>query len=322
VPFPRPESLEPNVQFWVDIFTSYSERDFVAVDRDDPNKIYQVFHVPGSGTPTREEIDWTNAYLKDKYSTILEKLAAHQEPMGSDERRVAEMFEGRPGWILADAAQNIRVQEGLREKFREGLLRSRYWRPTMEKIFRAAGLPVELVTLAHVESGFQRGARSSCGALGIWQFTRETGRHYMKISRKRDDRLNPVLETQAAARLLRANYETLGDWPLAITAYNYGTAGTARAASVCGNDYCKMVKTYNGPHFGFAVKNYYAEFLAALQVHEYEDKYFPGIQYESAIAPAPLKSAQTASSHRRSRSHHSSKKSSREASAAGHASRA
>ena len=64
-------------------------------------------------------------------------------------------------------------------------------------------------------------------------------------------------ETEAAAKLLRSNYETLGDWPLAITAYNYGTAGTARAAEQCGSDYCKILKTYNGPHFGFAVKNYY-----------------------------------------------------------------
>ena len=62
----------------------------------------------------------------------------------------------------------------------------------------------------------------------------------------------------------------------------------ARAAEASGSDYCKMLKTYNGPHFGFAVKNYYAEFLAALQVHQYEGKYFPGIEYEAPIAPAPM----------------------------------
>ena len=110
----------------------------------------------------------------------------------------------------------------------------------------------------------------------------------MTIRGRHDDRLNPSRETEAAAKLLRSNYETLGDWPLAITAYNYGTAGTARAAEQCGSDYCKMVKTYNGPHFGFAVKNYYAEFLAALQVHKYEAKYFPGIESEPAIIPPPL----------------------------------
>ena len=286
--FARPASLEPQINFWVDVFTAYSYRDFVLVDRDDPYKLYQVYHLPGDGCPSREEIDWTNNYLKNKYSGILMRLSSGRDPMGEDERRVAEMYKGRSPYALRLAADNLRVQEGLRERFREGLLRSKYYRPTMEKIFKSAGLPVELITLAQVESGFERGARSSAGALGIWQFTRATGKHYMTIRGRHDDRLNPTRETEAAAKLLRSNYETLGDWPLAITAYNYGTAGTARAAEESGSDYCKMLRTYNGPHFGFAVKNYYAEFLAALQVHEYEDKYFPGIESEPAIVPPPM----------------------------------
>lgn len=287
--FTRPPSLEPQIDFWVDVFTNYSYRDFVLVDRDDPQKIYQVYHLSGEGCPTREEVEWANNYLKSKYTDILNHLAAGHEPMGADEQHVAEMYKGRTPYAMKLATDNLRVQEGLRERFREGLLRSKYYRPTMEKIFKAAGLPVELVTLAQVESGFDRSARSSAGALGIWQFTRATGKHYMTIRGRHDDRLNPTRETEAAAKLLRSNYETLGDWPLAITAYNYGTAGTARAAEECGSDYCKILRTYNGPHFGFAVKNYYAEFLAALQIHQNEDKYFPGIEDQPAIAPPPLK---------------------------------
>ncbi|HYR79772.1 MAG TPA: lytic transglycosylase domain-containing protein, partial [Candidatus Dormibacteraeota bacterium] len=155
--------------------------------------------------------------------------------------------------------------------------------------FRTAGLPPELVTLAHVESGFHGGSRSSAGAVGIWQFTRDTGKHYMKITRYHDDRLIPDRATLAAAKLLRSNYDTLGDWPLAITAYNYGTGGVARAAGIYGGDYSEMVQHYQGPRFGFAVKNYYAEFLAAMQVHRYEDAYFPGIGDEDTIRPAPIK---------------------------------
>src|SRR5208337_4789877 len=109
----------------------------------------------------------------------------------------------------------------------------------------------------HVESGFYGASRSSAGAVGIWQFTRDTGKHYMKITRYHDDRLNPERE--------------------------------ARAAEIYGGDYSQMVQHYQGPHFGFAVKNYYAEFLAALQVHRYEDKYFPGIAGEPAIRPARIK---------------------------------
>jgi membrane-bound lytic murein transglycosylase D len=155
----------------------------------------------------------------------------------------------------------------------------------MEEVFVRAGMPPELVALVSVESGFSPRVRSSAGALGIWQFTRSTGREFLKITRYRDDRLDPVRSTEAAAQLLEANYQALGSWPLAITAYNYGTAGTERAAAECGSDYMKILKTYSGPHFGFAVKNYYAEFLAADQVQRYEEKYFPGIQYEEAPPP-------------------------------------
>jgi len=312
--FARPASIEPQIDFWVDVFTAYSYRDFVLMDRDDPYKIYQVYHLPGDGCPNREDIDWVNNYLKAKYTDILNRLATGAQPRGNDELHVAELYKGRTPYALRLAADNLRVQEGLKERFREGLLRSKYYRPTMERIFKTAGLPVELITLAQVESGFQRGVRSSAGAVGIWQFTRATGKQYMTIRGRHDDRLNPTRETEAAAKLLRSNYETLGDWPLAITAYNYGTAGTARAAEQSGSDYSKMVQTYSGPHFGFAVKNYYAEFLAALQVHKYEDKYFPGIESEPAIVPPPLRvhPAQllqvSAPAHHHAKPHHAKKR--------------
>ncbi|HUA35807.1 MAG TPA: lytic transglycosylase domain-containing protein [Candidatus Binataceae bacterium] len=286
--FPEPVAIQPNVQFWVNVFTEYSVRDFVLVDRDNVTQIYQVFHLPGDGQPTRDDIDWVNAYLKSKYGDMLTQLGSGHQPNTYDERRVAAMFQGKSVSAYLEAAQNLRVQEGLKENFRHGLLRSRYYLPTMERIFKSAGLPPELVTLAQVESGFEGGARSGAGAVGIWQFTRATGKQYLKIGRYRDERLNPVRETMAAAKLLRSNYDLLGDWPLAITAYNYGTGGVARAADECNGDYCKIVKTYSGPHFGFAVKNYYAEFLAALQVHQHEEEFFPGIEDDEAAPPKPI----------------------------------
>ncbi len=313
LPFPRPAAIQPNVNFWIDVFTKYSENDFIVMDRDNVARIYHVFHLPGDGQPTRTDIDWANDYLKTKYSDILNRLAT-RPPADDEEREIAAMFKGEPPSAYTAAAQNLRVQEGLREQFHEGLLRSRYYMPSMERIFREAGIPPELVTLAHVESGFHGASRSSAGAVGIWQFTRDTGKHYMRITRYHDDRLNPERETVAAAKLLRSNYETLGDWPLAITAYNYGTGGVARAAGIYGGDYSEMVQHYQGPHFGFAVKNYYAEFLAALQVHRDEEKYFPGIEDEPAIRPAPIKTdfaPRRAAKGHASHSHHHSRASSK-----------
>ena len=285
--FPRPPALEPNVDFWIKAFTYWGDRDFVIHDRDHVSRIYQKFHMPGSGVPTREEVEWANAYLKAKYGDILNRLATGQQPIGWEEQRVAAMFKGQPPSAYAQASQNLRVQQGLSEQFHDALLRGRYYRPKMQQVFARAGLPPELVALASVESGFSARVRSRCGALGIWQFTRSTGREFLKITRYRDDRLDPVRSTQAAAELLQTNYAALGSWPLAITAYNYGTAGMEHAAAEYGGDFTKILQNYNGPHFGFAVKNYYAEFLAAAQVDEYEDKYFPGIEAEEAPPPPP-----------------------------------
>ena len=117
--------------------------------------------------------------------------------------------------------------------------------------------------------------------MGLWQFTRATGKEYMTVSGWRDDRLNPVKATEAAAQLLLHNHELLGDWALAITAYNYGTGGMLQAVEATGGgDYCQVLRRWDGPHFGFASKNYYSEFLAALQVYQYREAYFPGIDQE------------------------------------------
>jgi membrane-bound lytic murein transglycosylase D len=287
-PFPRPASIEPNIKFWIDVFSTYSERDFILHDRDKVWRVYQILHLPGDGPPSRAESDEVKDYLQIKFSNILNRLASGQPPADYEERQVATLFTGEPLSAYTAAAQNLRVQEGMREQFSEGLLRSRYYKSTMEHIFNDAGLPTELVVLAEIESGFYSRARSSAGAVGIWQFTRGTGRQFMRISRYHDDRLNPATETEAAAKLLRSNYLTFGSWPLAITAYDYGTAGTAEAAELYAGDYARMVGSYDGPHFGFASKNYYAEFLAALQINQFEDAYFPDLRYEEAPPPPPI----------------------------------
>jgi hypothetical protein len=67
-----------------------------------------------------------------------------------------------------------------------------------------------------------------------------------------------------------------------------------------------MVRHYQGPRFGFAVKNYYSEFLAAMQVHRYEDQYFPGIEDEDTIRPAPIKADFARPKHSKKSHSHSS----------------
>src|SRR2546421_5101817 len=91
-PFPRPPDVEPNVKFWVDVFTAYSNRDFVIHDRDRIWRVYQVLHIPGEGTPDRSEVDAANDYLKSKFSDILTKLASGQAPADYEQRQGASLF--------------------------------------------------------------------------------------------------------------------------------------------------------------------------------------------------------------------------------------
>ena len=76
------------------------------------------------------------------------------------------------------------------------------------------------------------------------------------------------------SRLLRGNYDALGVWPLAVTAYNHGRAGIQRAQAAHGNDLPTIIEDYKSPLFGYASMNFYSEFLAAVSVYNEYGKYF------------------------------------------------
>ena len=171
----------------------------------------------------------------------------------------------------------MRPQRGLRERFRRGVEVSGRYEGRFREAFRSAGLPEDLVFLPHVESSYQLNARSTAGATGVWQFMPATGRSYMHVGSAVDERLDPVVSAKAAARYLGEAHSRLGTWPLAITSYNHGVGGMARAKAEHGTDFGRIVRHYQGPAFKFASRNYYAEFLAAREIASHPDKYYPGI---------------------------------------------
>ena len=89
----------------------------------------------------------------------------------------------------------------------------------------------------------------------------------------------PFRATEAAAQLLAYNYRLLGTWPLALTAYNHGAEGMRRAKESLGtDDIVKILREYHGKTFGFASRNFYVSFLAALEIDRNPEKYFPGVE--------------------------------------------
>ena len=144
-----------------------------------------------------------------------------------------------------------------------------------------------LTRLPLIESSFNIEAYSKAGAAGVWQFMPATGRLFLTINHEVDERLDPIIATRAAANLLKANYDKLRTWPLAVTAYNHGRAGMARAVRKVGTrDIATIIRRYKSRTFGFASRNFYAELLAAIEVEKNSAKYFgpitrdPLLQYD------------------------------------------
>jgi membrane-bound lytic murein transglycosylase D len=270
--FPQPPSLLPSVTFWKGVYTTYGVGDFLLHDRERLRLVYEVVQVEEHRNPGRAAklAEPAIRRLRAKYQGILTNLAngIPPEQLGEDGVRVAEDW-GCPCQpaLLRKAAGNIRVQQGLKETVAEGLERARVLLPRVLPILQKHDLPVELAAIPMVESTWNAKARSKVAAVGLWQFMRSTGRRYLKITRRQDERRDPLRATEGAAHLLRDNYAELGSWPLAIVAYNHGAGGMQRAQRQIGSQAIEeILANYAGPRFGFASKNFYPEFLAALEV--------------------------------------------------------
>jgi len=278
---PRPASLEPNVAFWTRIYSEVDGDGGLLHDSRHLDVIYEVVRFP-PGLSSRARERRTEA-LKSRIRSTLRTLATGKRTgLTADEAAVLSRWpEGVSNATLREAAQRVRFQLGQADKFRAGVARAGAWREHIEKTLLEHDVPVELAALPHVESSFNPRAYSRVGAAGLWQFTRGTGRRYLRVDHVVDERMDPIRATVAAARLLRDNQQRLDAWPLAITAYNHGVAGMSRAVSQLGtDDISEIVERYSSRTFGFASRNFYAEFLAALDVDHHAEQYFGPIQAE------------------------------------------
>jgi membrane-bound lytic murein transglycosylase D len=280
--------LEERVDFWKKIFTQFGENDVVIHDAFRVNLIYAV--------ATEDDLGSKMASVRDTLREIQMKINTPEE-LSPEARIIGEAIVAQ-GVVITPSAideliDDIHTQRGIKERFRDGIVRSGRHVEEFREILKKTGVPEELALLPLVESSFQN-VRSRAGAVGMWQFTRSTGRLYLRINNRVDERLDPVKSAQAAGRLLRANYNALGTWPLAITAYNHGQGGMLRAQKAHGSDLAAIINDYDGPVFGYASMNFYAEFLAAVDVYNDYRVYFGELVLDRPNSPVKLAAAKPA----------------------------
>ena len=274
-PFEHAAALERDIRFWIRVYTEVTTEGGLLHDDWNLGVVYEVIHFDPTDSPAQRERHV--ALAKARYAELLRRFAAGDTTdLNAHERRILHAFgENATPAEFRDAIQGIRFQLGQADRFHEGLIRSQLFEKNISKVLTQRGVPAEIGALPHVESSFNPAAYSRVGAAGLWQFMPSTARRYMRVDSLVDERLDPYTSTEAAANLMLYNYRLVGTWPLAVTAYNHGPGGLRRAQEDLGtSDIAVIVKRYQGSTFGFASRNFYVAFLAALEVDRNAEKYF------------------------------------------------
>lgn len=145
---------------------------------------------------------------------------------------------------------------------------SKFYFPIFEQELIRAGIPVELRTLAIIESNLSPMATSRMGAVGLWQFMPATGKNLgLEINSLVDERSDIILSTRAACRFLKDLYNMFGDWTLALAAYNCGPGNVNRAIARAGSEAKSFWDIYD--YLPRETRGYVPKFIAASYVYAY-----------------------------------------------------
>ena len=329
--FPAPKELEPMVEFWMQVFTKYDSTTVIAHDTRDLSIIYDIVQYPVMARLTPEQRnrflyensgqsytldngDGLNSLLKlslqERLVHLAEMANGSYRPLPSatregkeEEKNILQLQEhlgsktaGMPAHerqtYYRTWASQVRIQWCIRDRMLASFERERVYAEMIRNTFEQYNIPQNIALLPHQESGFNRDAGSSKGALGIWQITPAAQRISFRGKRYYlQDRTNPEAATAHAAKILLTEYEALDSWVLAIMAYHHGRGVVKAAQRQYGGDIAAIITKFQHPQFGFASRNYYPEFLAVRRIAENPEQYF-GPLHTPQETPLPIAAAE------------------------------
>jgi peptidoglycan lytic transglycosylase D len=168
-----------------------------------------------------------------------------------------------------------------RPYFEQTLARAGRYLPMIANALSELDLPQELAYLALVESSFLPAAKSSKGAVGLWQLIPNTARLYgLRIDQWVDERRDPEKATRAAGAYLKELHDYYGRWYLAAAAYNAGPGAIDRALQT------SRAKDFWGlkAQISQETRNYVPKFVAVATIAAEPEKYGLGpISYEAPL---------------------------------------
>lgn len=307
------EGIKNMVDFWTYMFGVYNLDHVIFYNTDDVGIVYSVLDFSeisggGGGVDGSGIKQFKSQMIGEERNRIKKMIQNVSSKIGEPDLVLTGLNpqEMRLAGLLLEAKDHIDLSEealmgsltfryGFSHRIREAIVQSGLYMGEMRRIFGERGLPEELTMIPFIESTFKLKAYSKAGAAGIWQFIEATGKRYLRIDDFVDERYDPILAAYAAATHLYNEYKMLKSWPLTINAYNTGPGRMLQAIKALGTtDIGNIIKHFEGAGYGPDSRNYYPEFLAALNVYNNYEQYFadleilPEEKFEYVVMPSDV----------------------------------
>ncbi|MBS9524999.1 LysM peptidoglycan-binding domain-containing protein [Litoribacter alkaliphilus] len=157
---------------------------------------------------------------------LFSHLAFAQVPQVPREIKFADMTLRLNAHAQREIQQDVDALYRSPQYFQMKLDRVNLYMPTIERVLREEGVPMDVKYMVIQESSLIPDAVSTSNAVGFWQFKKGTAEEvYLRVDNQIDERKNVVSSTRGAARYLKKHHGHLDNWMTTVVSYLMGLGG-------------------------------------------------------------------------------------------------